>query len=193
MVVGELVGFVPPALAGAALATVGVADAVFVLGLTIAGALEGVVIGVAQAWVLARYASDVSGRRWVVATAAAASFAWFVGMAGSSVLGSGIAPVGFLLAVLLPMWGAALVSMGYLQWRVLRVTVPRSGRWVVVTSGAWLIGVMIPVAALSAVPNGWPMWAHAGAAVLGAAGMGATVGLLTGHTLKRLLEGRPGR
>ncbi len=78
--------------------------------------------------------------------------------------------------------------MGWAQWLVLRRVVPRSGRWVPVTSGAWLLGVMIPVVALSAAPNGWPGWAHVVVGVSAAVAMGLTVGALTGRTLQRLLD-----
>jgi tetrahydromethanopterin S-methyltransferase subunit C len=50
-----------------------------------------------------------------------------------------------------------------------------------------LLGVMIPVAALSLAPNDWPGWAHGLIAVLAAVAMGATVGALTGRTLERIL------
>jgi hypothetical protein len=186
--IGELVGFVPPAIMGATLATIGVADLVFVVGLTIAGLFEGVALGVAQSTVLARHAPAVSGRAWVVATTTAAGFAWFVGMGGGALMGSDIVPAGLLLAVLVPAWVAALLSMGYLQWRVLRFAVPRSGRWIWVTSGAWLLGVMIPVVALSLAPNDWPGWARAIIGMVAAVAMGATVGALTGRTLERFLS-----
>lgn len=186
--VGELVGFVPPAITGATLATIGVPDPVLVVGLTIAGVFEGGALGVAQSWVLARHAPALNGRAWVVATTTAASFAWFVGMGGGALMGSDIAPAGLLFTVLVPAWVAALLSMGYLQWRVLRLAVPRSGRWIWVTSGAWLLGVMIPVVALSLAPNDRPGWAHAIIGVLAAMAMGATVGALTGRTLERLVS-----
>jgi hypothetical protein len=184
---GELVGFVPPAVTGAALAAIGTSDAVLVLGLTIAGSFEGALLGAAQARVLERDAPEIDGQAWVAATAAAAGFAWFVGMSGGALAGSDITPPGLLLAVLAPAWVAALLAMGYAQWLVLRRAVPRSGRWIWVTAGAWLLGVMIPVVALSAAPNSWPGWAHAIVGVLAAVAMGLTVGALTGRTLERLL------
>lgn len=187
-VLGELVGFVPPAIVGATLASAGAADALLVAGLTLAGLLEGAAIGVAQAHVLARYAPDVNGRDWVSATVAAAGFAWFVGMTGGALMSGDIAPPALLAAVLVPAWSAALVAMGYAQWRVLRRTVTDSARWVWATAGAWLIGVAIPVAALSSAPNSWPGWAHAGIGVLAAVAMGLTVGAVTGRTLERLLR-----
>lgn len=181
-------GFVPPAVTGATLAAIGASDPVFVAGLTIAGLVEGAALGVAQAWVLARHAPAVDGRAWVVATTTAAGVAWFVGMGGGALMGSDGAPAGLLLALLVPAWVAALLAMGYLQWRVLRRALPRSGRWIWVTAGAWLLGVMIPVGALSAAPNGWPGWAHALVGVVAAVAMGATVGSLTGRTLERLVR-----
>jgi hypothetical protein len=134
--IGELVGFLPPASVGAALSTVGVTDLILVVGLTIAGLMEGAVLGVAQSRVLARHAPAVTGRAWVVATTTAARFAWFVGMGGGALMGSQVAPAGLLFSLLVPAWAAALLSMGYLQWRVLRSALPRSRRWIWVTSGA---------------------------------------------------------
>lgn len=186
-VVGELVGFVPPAVTGATLAAIGAPDAALVLGLTLAGSLEGAAIGVTGSRVLARYAPKVDGRRWVSATAAAAAFAWLVGMGGGALMGADVAPPALLLVVLVPAWCAALCAMGAAQWLVLREVVPRSSRWVWVNAGAWLVGVMIPVVALSAAPNGWPGWAHAVVGVAAAVLMGLTVGSLTGRTLQRLL------
>ena len=66
------VGSLPPAVAGATLASVGASDFVLVVGLTLAGLLEGAATGVAQARVLASYAPRIDGRDWVVATTGAA-------------------------------------------------------------------------------------------------------------------------
>jgi hypothetical protein len=189
--VGELVGFVPPAVTGAALAGAGAPDGVLVAGLTLAGSVEGAVLGVFQARVLARYAPMLDGRAWVGATATAAGFAWLVGMGGGALMGSDVVPAPLLLAFLVPAWAAALLAMGFAQWLCLRRVVPDAGRWVWVTAGAWLIGVMIPVAALSAAPNGWPAWLRAVVGVVAAVAMGVTVGAITGGTLERLLRASP--
>lgn len=185
---GELVGFVPPAVTGASLAALGAGDVALVLGLTVAGALEGLSVGAAQAAVMRRHAPDVDRRRWVGATVAGAAFAWMVGMGGGALMGSAVAPPAVLLVVLVPAWTAALLAMGFLQWRVLRATVPHSGRWVPVSAGAWLLGVMIVVVALSAAPNSWPGAVHAVIGIAAAVLMGLTVGALTARTLARLLS-----
>ena len=83
--------------------------------------------------------------------------------------------------------------MGYAQWRVLRSVVARSSIWVWVTAGAWVIGIAIPVTALSLAPNSWPGWVHAVIGVVAAMVMGVTVGALTGRTLERLLDSRAGQ
>jgi hypothetical protein len=93
-----------------------------------------------------------------------------------ALIGSGLAPPGAVLLVMVPAWTAALLSMGYAQWRVMRRSVPGSVRWIAVTSAAGLVGVMIPVGALSAVPNSWPVWARAVIAVLAAVAMGSPSG-----------------
>lgn len=185
-VVGELVGFVPPALVGAWLGFSGAGDVALVVGLTLAGALEGLSIGTAQAWVLRAFAPTIPGRAWVAATSTGAALAWLVGMGGSAVMGAGAPAIALL--VLVPLWLVGLTAMGYLQWRVLRRVVPRSARWVPVSSAAWLVGVLIPVAVISTVPNEWPAGAHVALAILAAVAMGLVVGAWTGGTMRRLLD-----
>ena len=86
----------PPASTGAVLAAIGASDPVLVVALTAAGLLEGAAaLGAAQARVLSRDASTVNRRDWVLATAA--GFAWFVGMGGAALIGSGIAAPAVLL------------------------------------------------------------------------------------------------
>jgi hypothetical protein len=183
-VLGELVGFLPPAATGAALAAAGASDLALTAGLVVAGSLEGLALGLAQGWVLHRRVPQLSRSRWTLATSGAAALAWLAGMGGSAAV-QAFGPPALLVAG--PGVVAGLLAMGTLQWLVLRGPVPHSARWVPVTSLAWLVGVMIPVAALSAVPNGWPAALHAVVGVVAAIAMGTVVGALTGTTLVRLL------
>jgi hypothetical protein len=151
-------------------------------------------VGLRRRWTVAFIAGELAGfvapsaTGAVLAALGAPDPALVAGLgAGGALIGSDIAPVVLLLVVLIPAWTAALLAMGYAQWRVLRRVVPRSRRWVWVTAAAWLLGVIIPVAALSLAPNAWPAVAHAVVGVLAAVAMGATVGGLTGATLERLL------
>lgn len=184
MVVGELVGFVPPAVAGSALAAAGVGDGTLVAGLVVAGALEGAVLGAAQARVVRAELPGVRARDWVLATASAAALCWAAGMGGAALIGA----FGVTAAVpLVPVMVAAPLSMGGLQALVLRPHVHGSGRWVWVTTGAWLVGVLLPVAALSLWPDDSPVVTRAAVALLAAVAMGATVALLSAGTLARLV------
>lgn len=179
-VVGELVGFVPPAVTGALLAWLEVGDAVLVTGLVVAGVAEGAILGTAQARVVTSALPGVT--RWAAATAAAAGLAWLAGMGGSSLVGA-VGPVALVVAV--PGWIAGLLGMGVLQaWRLGKV-VDGALRWVPATTLAWLVGVMIPVLALSVIPNGWPLAVHVVVGVVAAVAMGATVGAITARPLAR--------
>ena len=188
-VLGELIGFLPPAIVGAWLGSAGVSELTLVGGLTAAGLVEGAALGVAQAWVLRRHAPEIDHRAWIVATTVAAGVAWLAGMGGSALLGAGILPPALAAAVAVPAFALGLLAMGVLQWLVLRRAVADCGRWIWVTTGAWLVGVAIPVAALSLAPNFWPPWAFAVVGSVAAVAMGAVVGALTGTTLVRLLGG----
>lgn len=94
-------------------------------------------------------------------------------------MGADIAPPALLAILLAPAWCSALIAMGYAQSRILRRTISNTRRWIWVTAGAWLIGVAIPVVALSVAPNDWPGWAHAVVGVVAAVAMGFTVGAIT--------------
>jgi len=183
-VLGELVGFVPPALTGAGLANAGVTDPVLVSGLVVAGAAEGAILGFAQGRVLTAALPGPITSRWVVATALGAAVAWLAGMGGSALIqawGVSVVPL------VVPGFVIGLCAMGFLQWCVLRPHLSRCLVWVPVTAGSWLVGVLIPVAALSLVPNSWPLLSHVSVGVAAAVAMGATVGAISGGTLDRLL------
>lgn len=187
VVAGEFAGFIPPTLVGITLTFLSAPDLLLILALTLAGALEGAALGTAQAYALRNFAPQIDRRKWILVTAGAAAFAWFVGML-TGTLGSSL-PIQPWLALLLfaPLWIAAVGAIGAAQWIVLRQHVRDSMSWVWVNAGAWAIGVSIPVTALTLVPNGWPLWSHGIVGVLAAVAMGLTVGLLTGRTLATLL------
>lgn len=152
-----------------------------VVGLVLAGIAEGYVLGSAQDRVLRDVIPGVT--KWPEATAAAAGVAWLAGMGGSSLLQ---ARGSSWLVLVAPGWVLGLLAMGVLQaWRLSGVRDGWAG-WIPVTSIAWLVGVTIPVVALSAIPNGWHVMAHVVVGVVAATAMGATVGVITGHRLVKL-------
>jgi hypothetical protein len=182
-VIGELIGFVPPAVTGAVLVTLDAPEIVLVSGLVVAGGFEGLILGRAQHAVLRRLVPGVTG--WAAATAVAAGLAWLAGMGGSSLLGA-VGATALIVAV--PGWVIGLLAMGILQYRRLRQVVPDASAWIPATTIAWLIGVAIPVVALSVVPNQWPPAVHVLVAIPSAVAMGATVGAITGRTLNGLVD-----
>lgn len=188
LVVGEFVGFLPPALTGVALVALDASDPVIVVALTVAGVLEGLALGIAQVGPLRSTWPEIDGASWVKATALAAGLAWLVGMGGSSLVQNSSVSRPLAIGLLAVAGPIALLSMGFLQWLVLRRVVSNSGRWVPVTAGAWMIGVAVPVISLSAIPNSWPPAAHLVVAVAAAVVMGLIVGALTGGTLEKLAQ-----
>ncbi len=185
-IAGELIGFIPPSLAGALLVALGASEQVLIAGLVVAGAAEGAILGRYQARVVKSWLPGVTG--WAVVTSVAAAFAWLAGMGGSSLVQNhGVRA----MWIAVPAWAAGLAGMGGLQaWR-LSGHVRSPGRWIPITALAWMVGVAIPVAALSVVPNDWPPPVHVVVGVAAAVAMGATVGIITGRTLLRMLAVEP--
>lgn len=135
---GELVGFVAPV--AAVPAVTGSGPEAGLAGMVAAGAFEGAVLGAAQASVLVGIVPGFPRRTWVVATAAAASFAWFLGMLPATAYSlwrswpvAVTAVVGVLLSVLL------LISIGSVQ--ALLLPVGTRLRWMLITTGAWFAGI----------------------------------------------------
>lgn len=185
--VGECAGFAAPALTAALLS--GSADRVFVPAMLMAGAIEGAVLGFAQARVLRRALDDLPVAAWIGVTAAAAVVAYAIGFVPSQ-LGDRLTDVP--LAVLIPLAAVAavvlLATIGFAQWTLLRHRVRRAWRWIPITAAAWAAGL----GAFTAVAP--PLWQPhqsialvAAIGVLGGLAMAATVAAITGAALPHLL------
>jgi hypothetical protein len=168
--VGETIAFALPATTGALVTALGLSRAPSTAALLLAGLGEGLVLGLAQALVVRRALPDVRSRDWIRATAMGAGLAWAVALL-PTVIGSGLAdlspfilvPGGLVLGVIF------LLSIGTLQWRVLRAHVRGAGRWVPAVAASWLagLGTFMAVAA--------PLWREGQPPVLI-----ALIGLLAG-------------
>jgi hypothetical protein len=185
--VGEFAGFAAPALTAAALS--GTADRVFVPAMLLAGAIEGAVLGFAQARVLRRALDDLPVVAWTGVTAAAAVVAYVIGFAPAQ-LGNRLTEVP--PAVLTPLASVAavvlLATIGFAQWTLLRQRVSRAWRWIPVTAAAWAAGLGAFIAVTT------PLWQpHQPIALVAAIGllgglvMAATVAAITGAALPHLL------
>ena len=185
--VGEFAGFAAPALAGALLA--GAPDRVFAPALLLAGAVEGAVLGVAQARVLRRVLDDLPIGRWIGVTAAAAVVAYGIGLAPALLTDRLFA---LPLAVLIPLSAVAavvlLASIGTAQWTVLRHRVHRAWRWIPVTAVAWAAGLGVFTAVTTPLwQPGQPVALVAAIGAVGGLAMAATVAAVTGAALPHLL------
>ena len=153
--------------------------AVTVLVMVSVGALEGAVVGSAQAWALRR------GARWAMATAVAFAVGWALAAAASywepPSLPSRTALVLSALAA-----GAALGALiGALQYVAASAhrTDGFRGRWIGANTAGWAAGLLVSALAAQLTPL------HAGAplamvlASVGGLGTGAVVGVVTAGVL----------
>ena len=189
---GELVGFSVPSIAGGIAWALRAAPGVLYATLVCAGAGEGAVLATAQWIVLRDELPRLPARSWIGVTAAAAAFAWGLGMLPST-LGDRLGAVPFVL--LAPALGAGgialLLSIGTVQSLVLRSHVRRAWQWIPANALAWCAGLVVAVSFMSVLLTEDTTLAQ-GIAVGAAAGvlMGAAVAAVTGWFLVRILESR---
>jgi hypothetical protein len=168
--VGEAVGFTAPALVG--VITAAYSPAVSVPALLAAGAVEGAVLGAAQARVLRDVVTKLSRRRWTVATSCAAVLAYLIALTPSAASGLvGGLPVAVLVLAAAVLGPVLLLSIGFAQWLVLRAHVAGAARWIWVTAAAWLVGLTVFMVVAT------PLW-HEGRAIAVTVLIGVGAGLL---------------
>jgi hypothetical protein len=186
VMLGELLGFALPALAGTAAWQLGAPQSVLYTALVIAGLGEGAVLGWFQARVLGKQLAGFSRRDWIALTAGAAGFAWILGL-GISRLGQWEGgPIALRIGLAALIGVIFLLTMGGAQWIVLRRHVTHAGRWILANAVAWPIGVAIPVLAMALVPDAAPVAAFVATGIGSGIVMGLVVGMITGAFLVRL-------
>ena len=191
--VGETLGFTVPVLV--VLLALDLPPLAFLAVTVAAGAGEGLLLGSAQAFVLGREFLGFSRLRWVVATAAGASFAWLVGMLPSTFYDTWRDwPVALSVSLGVVLGLLLLCSIGTAQWVVLRHHVERAGWWVVGNAVAWLLGLGVLLAVVMPLwHEGQPPALVAGIGVAGGLAMALAVAWTTGLVLARLVRPhRPG-
>ncbi|WP_035938234.1 hypothetical protein [Knoellia aerolata] len=187
-IAGEMAGFGAPAVVG--VLTAGSPTRVALPALVSAGAVEGLLLGAAQAHVLSSALPGLDVRRFALLTAGAASLAYLVGMLPSSTGWAGTdAPTALLVAAAVVGGIVLLGSLGTAQWLELRRHVTRGWTWILTTAGAWLVGLAVFM--LVATPLWRPGQGVALAVLVGlvaALGMATTVAVLTGRAAQRLVD-----
>ena len=180
----EALGFAFPAVAGAT--TASAASSVAVPALLAAGLIEGTFLGVGQAIVLRRAKPDVSPRQWVLATAVGALFAYVLGLLPSSLGGDWSRSVTIAGAIVLGI--LILATIGGMQWLVLRRHVRRAYRWILITAGAWLLGLGVFLGFSTPLwQEGQSLTITIGIGVLGGLLMAGVTAWVTGVGLVRML------
>lgn len=184
--IGELVGFSAPGVVGAW--TAGMSSGAQLPALVAAGMVEGAVLGGAQARVLAPVLRGFRSGAWVVATSAAAGFAWLLGMLPSTTYSSWSTwPVGVAVVVGAVVGLVLLLSIGTAQALVLPAGTPGPGGWIGWTAAGWCTGL---VAFGIVAPPLWHEGQEPVVSVLiglaGAAAMALTMAAVTGVGAVRL-------
>jgi hypothetical protein len=181
---GEVLGFIVPAVA-AALTTVGGVEGLPQVAVLMAtGAVEGALLGWAQAVVLRRVVPGLDTRSWVLATALAAVLAYAMGMLPSLLFPL---PVPAMIAIGTVAGTILLGSVGTAQWLILRRHRPHSAWWIAVTAGAWVLGLGAFLAIATPLWRpGQPAALIAAIGVLASVAMAATMAAVTGWGVLRL-------
>jgi len=187
---GELVGFGGIPVLGGALAlhlTASVAPdlrSLLLYGVAIAGGFgEGAVLAWFQLRVLQRVIPNLGRRRWVLATAGAASVAWMLGYLAPTLDDLfELSPLA-QIAIWIPSGVLILLSIGSAQAWVLREHIERPQRWVVANAAGWLLGLPWTFVLPAMVPETAPALVWISVFILAGTLMGATVGAATGRLL----------
>jgi hypothetical protein len=170
------------------------------LGVLLAAAVEGSVVGTAQWLVLRAPLMALRWRRWAIATALGAGVAWTLGMTPSVIMaqtspesnGADVqAPEGLTLYALAAGLGlVAGVALAAPQWWVLRDQLPQAGWWIPANALAWAVGMMIVFWGISFIPASG-ITVPIAAILIGCVILaGAAVGAIHGLALIWLLHAR---
>lgn len=186
--IGELLGFIAPAIAGSTAAVVGLSDLERLPLLVLAGMIEGATFSCAQWLVLRRYLPELSGRTWIGATAVASGFAWTLGLIPSSISNLEAIPVAVLISGAIVIGSAFLVLIGGAQWLALRQVTARAGWWILANAIGWPLGVIVSIIGIGLIPDSASVGLMIGMGVASAVMMGVIVGAITGGFLVWLLR-----
>jgi len=156
------------------------------VAIVLAGSVEGALLGAAQADCLYRWGVLPARRGWIAATSLGAAVAWSLGMLPSAVGGLRWTAT---TAVLAGVGGLMLLaSLPLAQYFVLRDHVRWPALWIPINIAAWLVGIAWTLAPSPVVDQSTP--ARGLILIYGLAGlcMAATVAVVTGVGMIRLLK-----
>jgi hypothetical protein len=181
---GETIGFAIPALTGGMLALLSAPVFVVYPSMIVAGACEGVLLGLGQS--IGFGPSVVPRSAWIRATAAGAALAWSIGMLPSTIGGVDFgSPIALSLVVIDSI--ALLVSIPTLQWAVLRRLGHPVSSWVPLNAAAWTAVILWTLAPSPFIDEHTPATVLFGVYLLAGLLMAATVASLTGPSALRIV------
>jgi len=152
----------------------------------VAGFGEGIVLGWFQLRVLRACLPKINGKRWLVATGAAAAFAWACGMLAPTLDDLiGLSPA-IQIAIWIPAGVLILLSIGLAQAYVLRGVVAQPRRWIVANVLGWIAGLPWTFVLPALLPDDSPGYVWITTFAIAGTLMGATAGSVTGVALRRL-------
>jgi len=186
--IGEAVGFAIPAVAGALIAGADLGELAAAPLILVSGFAEGLVLGFSQALVIRRTLPAISSWRWISVTAIGALIAWGLSLVPASI-GEGIdeLPPAALVTGGLVLGGIFLLSIGGLQWLVLREHLPRAGWWVAAVAVAWVAALTTFMAIASPLwQEDQQFWLIAAIGIAAGLAMAVVMAAITGYALVRL-------
>lgn len=190
---GELVGFGGIPVLGGAIAlwlTASVSPdlrsvALYLVAI-VGGFGEGAVLALFQLRVLRQIFPLLNRRRWVLATAFAASVAWMLGFLAPTLDDLFEISTATQLTIWIPAGVLILLSIGTAQAWVLRDVVERPQRWIAANALGWLLGLPWTFVLPAMIPDDSSTSVWIGTFVVAGILMGLTVGFVTSYMLVSL-------
>lgn len=168
------------------------ASIVVILLVTASGAIEGIVVGLLQWFVIRRPFPLVTRRSWVIFTVVGAVLAWFLGSLPSTLMDMGAQhaeaavqePQASTMLLLAAAMGVFLgFVLGYPQWRVLRRAVHGAWLWIPANGAAWALGMPTIFAAIDFAQRSSSLGGTLSTMAIGLVFAGALVGAVHGLAL----------
>ena len=190
---GTALGFILPSVATlGAVADGRDASGQFVFAV-IAGAIQGAILGFAQAFALRRTAAALPMLGWIIVTAVGAVLAWTFGMIpGSFMAIEPGTPAG--IGTLLAFGIVAVAALPTAQWLILRRTklgkIGRVWRWIPITAIAWTAGITWLLLAATLVQDSTDLIHLVGLYTVAGLLMVLTVSVITGLGMRWILGGK---
>ncbi|MCA9704413.1 MAG: hypothetical protein KDK70_01035 [Myxococcales bacterium] len=181
---GEAVGYLAPATAGVLATRAGLTEGQQALAVVLAGPIEGLLLGLGQAFALPL---PIRRLRYALWTALGAGVVWASVMSTMVLAGGEATPSPAVLVPLGIAVGAiGLVAIGGAQWLELRHHTAGAGRWIAWTALAWVIALPLSFTPGPFVDETTPLAANLVLWVCGGVLMAYAMALCTWQGARRL-------